>query len=114
VVYNAVTTLPNASFTLQPATNFKVTSRSNSSVTVSWDAVPNAIAYGTALFKVGESVPVEDYVNVKETTRTFSGLNLEPGDYRINLVPWSMDVVTFPEKVSPFAGTTGDVAFTIP
>lgn len=113
-VYTATTTLSNTNLVLQPPTNFKVTSSGKTSVTVSWDTVDKAVAYGIALFKVGDNTPIIDYVNIRETTRTISGLNLEPGEYRINLVPWSMDVVTFPEKVSPFAGATADATFSIP
>jgi hypothetical protein len=113
-VYTASTTLANTNLVLRPPTNFNITNSSTTSVTASWDAVDKAVAYGIALFKAGDNTPLVDYVNIRETTRTFSGLNLEPGAYRINLVPWSMDVVTFPEKVSPFAGSTADATFSIP
>jgi hypothetical protein len=113
-IYTATTTLSNTNLVLQPPSNFKVTSNTATSVTASWNPVDKAVAYGIALFKVGDSTPIVDYVNIRETTRTFGGLNLEAGEYRVNVVPWSMDVVTFPEKVSPFAGATADATFSIP
>jgi Leucine-rich repeat (LRR) protein len=92
--YTASAVLNDASYRLPRATNVKVTSSSNTSVSASWDTVPGAAVYFASLW-IGdyEGNPVVNYTRANGTSITFDGLDLTNDKYQIEVVAQSADVI---------------------
>ena len=100
--YQASATL-DASSLLPAPQNVIVTSQSANQVSATWDPVPGAVSYQAFMRENPNEFNspgiAGDYVT--GTSATLSNLNLEPGEYRVEVIAYPVDFATDAPIVDP-------------
>lgn len=94
-------------------TDLTVTDISTGGATVQWTNPPNTQVNIVSLHKGRYEGMIVGYPLLLGTEYTFDGLNLEPGEYGIEIVAVTTDIRVHPLKIEPLAQTYDYVQFTV-